>query len=102
VRPKSEWKKIFVDALNGVERELCPSSPKRVRVAIADFRILLDSVSSIRARERFERDIETFLESESYLRAATRRYMTKSIIKACNGVVRVMNRAKRVLGQGNK
>lgn len=60
------------DLLDGVEKEL--GSPV---ATFQLFRVRLNGHGIARKRKEFERDLEAFLESKPFLRAATQRYLRK-------------------------
>ena len=69
------WRKTITELLDGVEAELCFSAPKRARTILAAYRTRVAAAKSGTAQKTLEREIETCLQSESYYRAAARRYI---------------------------
>lgn len=95
----ADWKDTMKDILDGVERELCPSTPIKTRADLTAFRMCLDESPMVRRRKQFEQELEAFLQSKPFLRAAGKRYLRKKLIPALEMVTAVMNEVARVLAQ---
>jgi hypothetical protein len=89
----STWKIIMEDLLDGVERELRSSVPVKIRVALNTFRLRLSESRVAKRRKHFEQELEAFLQSEPFLRAATKRYLRKKIPSAIERAVATIKRA---------
>ncbi len=59
----------MADLVVRVERELRPTVPIRARLELRAFRVRLARSRTARERKRFDRELDTLLGSESYLRA---------------------------------
>lgn len=93
------WKHMMEDLLNGVEGELRPSVPFKTKVVLKAFGKRLIEGRVARQRKRFEEELEAFLQSEPYLRAATKRYLKKRVIVALRESTRLLKRAAAMLSK---
>jgi hypothetical protein len=84
---------MIEDLLDGVERELRSSVPVKTRVALNAFRMRLSEGRVARRREHFEQELDTFLQSEPFLRAATKRYLRKKMLPAIAAAIAALKRA---------
>ena len=87
------------DFLDGVERKLRPSAPLKAKVTLNAFRKRLSEGHVARRRKRFEKELEAFLQSEPYLRAATKRYLKEKTIAAVGKAMKLLKRAAAVLAK---
>jgi hypothetical protein len=71
---------MFAEALAGIERELGRKAPIASRLTILKLQRRLYGHQNFRTRKQFEQDLEAFLQSRPFLRAATRRYITKKMV----------------------
>lgn len=90
----SDWKALMQDLLGGIEKEL--GSPVAI---FQSFRGRLNEDGIARKRKQFERDLEAFLESKPFLRAATRRYLRKKAEPALETANVLLRRAEALLAQ---
>lgn len=95
----TEWKHDMKAFLNGIESELRPSPPAKVRAALQAFRKRLERDSVGRRRKRFERELESVLQADPFLRRATERYFAKRVPAAMASALEVLDRAEHVLKQ---
>lgn len=98
----TEWKHDMEAFLDGIESELCPSPPATVHVTLQAFRKRLERDSIGRRRNRFERELESVLQADPFLRRATERYLSKRVQSALASALEVRERAERVLKQFDK
>lgn len=75
----TSWKTTITELLDGVEAELCPSTPIRARAVLASYREAVDAAKSRTARRSLERTIDICIQSKPYYRAAARRYLTSQV-----------------------
>jgi hypothetical protein len=90
-RTIAEGKKVMDDLLDGALEELSPSAPRGARAALNELRARLKPIRTTRKLRRFEREVETFLQSKPFLRAATQRYLDKKalrLLKAANAALK--------------
>ncbi len=101
--PKSstEWKHDMEAFLNGIESELRPS-PAKAQATLQAFRKRLERDSVGRRRKRFKQELEAVLESNPFLRSATRRYLSKQMQSALKAAAKAQDEAERVLKQLDK
>lgn len=93
---RSQWKTLSEDLTRGVERELRASAPSKARIALREFRSRAKRCRLKRERRRFDRELEAFLQSTPYLRAATKRHLRRIAIPILKRTVRVLKRVVRV------
>lgn len=90
----SDWKALMQDLLDGIEKEL--GSP------VSTFQLFRERLNEHRIapkRKQFERDLEAFLESKPFLRAATRRYLRKKAEPALETANVLLRKAEDLLAQ---
>jgi hypothetical protein len=95
----SEWKRMWSEFLDGVEKELRSAAPAKTKLILDTFRQRFDRDSVPRRRKRFQRDLEAALERNPLLRAATRRYFFKRMQSALKAAAEAQNKAERLLQQ---
>jgi hypothetical protein len=83
--------------LDGVERELRPSTPIKTKAALRTFRSRLGQRRVMQSRKPFERELEVFLQSSSILRAASRRHIRKKAPPIIFAVVATLKKARLFL-----
>ena len=98
----SEWKVAMPDFIDGVERELRLPAPRKTKVILEAFRTRLAKAGTIKSRKRFERELESFLQSDSALRAAATRYLRKKIPPIVAAAVETLKRAEPFLANRAK
>lgn len=98
----AEWKEGMEAFLSGIESELRPSPPGKVRATLQAFRKRIERDSVGRRRNRFERELESVLQEDPFLRRATERYLSKRVQSALASALEVRGRAERVLKQFDK
>ena len=94
-----EWKRVILEILNGVERQLRPSAPKRARALLAEFRVRLSALRCSSDRRRYEVELEKFLESAPYLREAAWRYLTPKVVDALKTATEAAKLASSALAE---
>jgi hypothetical protein len=90
-RTIEEGKKVMDDLLHGASRELSSSATRGARAALNELRARLKPIRTTRKLRRFEREVETFLQSKAFLRAATQRYLDKRarrLVKAAHATLK--------------
>jgi len=92
----------MMELLDGVQRELGSAVPNKTKAALDAFRERLDEISVVRKRQRFERELEAFLQSKPALRAASERYLCERIPPAIEAAVAAMMRALPLLRTKHK
>jgi len=97
-----EWKRCFNDMLIGVKAELDSSAPPSARFALHGFHRRLNDARTSQLRKSFEKDLDAFLESEEYLKAAGGRYIAKKMVPALDRATKLMKKAKVLLAQYKK
>jgi len=95
----SEWKELMEEFLEGVEREFRSSTPTKTKFTLDAFRRRLNGAGVIRSRKRFERELDTFLKSEPFARAATERHLLKKIRSTVAAADAALNRALPLLAK---
>jgi len=90
----SEWKVLQTDLIHGVEQELGAPIP-----TLESFRARLNEKDVARKRKQFERDLEAFLQSKPFLRAATERYLRKKAQPALEAANIALEKAEKILAQ---
>jgi hypothetical protein len=101
-RSSAEWEHDMEAFLDGIESELRPSPPAKVQATLQAFRKRLERDRIGRRRKRFERDLESALQANPFLRRATERYLAKSVPAAMASALETLDRAERVLKQFDK
>jgi hypothetical protein len=81
------------DFLDGLERELPVAVSAKTRVMLKTFKSRLNKDSVKRRQKRFEQELETFLQSKSYLRAASRRHILKIMPPILDAAVAAVKKA---------
>jgi len=92
-----EWQSMILGLLDGVEKQLRPSAPKRARARLAEFRALAPAVRTTSDRRRYEVKLERFLQSAPYLRGAARRYLTPRAVAALHAATDAIKLASATL-----
>jgi hypothetical protein len=95
----SGWKRSVEDLLDGVERELGASPPIRAHLALEAFRKRLADGRITRRREKIEQDLETYLESEPFLKVAANRHLRKIVVPAVKEALEAIALAETVLAK---
>jgi hypothetical protein len=93
-----QWKATMADLLKGVEANLRTSAPASVQTRLRDFRKQLAAVRTTESRARFERRLETYLQSAPYLRGAVRRYIAmlfRKVTRQLNQTTAALKRVER-------
>jgi hypothetical protein len=79
--------------LDGIEEELGSSAPAETRVALNAFRVRLRVARSAQRRKDFEEELESLLQNEPSLRAATEQYLCKRIPQAIDTALAALKMA---------
>ncbi|MFZ0640636.1 MAG: hypothetical protein WA020_03620 [Candidatus Acidiferrales bacterium] len=98
----TEWKRMWREFLNGIEKELRSAAPSSTKLVLNAFRRRLDQDTSTRRRKRFEQELEAVLERNPFLRSATRRYLSKRMQSALKAAAKAQDEAERILKQLDK
>ena len=100
-RTNEEWKHDMEAFLDGIESELRPTSV-RAQAILRAFRDRIDHDSIGPRRKRFERELESNLQTDPFLKRATERYFSKKVPAALASARETLDRAERVLKQLDK
>ena len=98
----SKWKAAMEDFIDGIERELRSSAPRKTRVVLNTFRTRLADARTMKSRKRFEQELESFLQSESALRAAATKYLRRKMRPIVAAAVETLKRAEPFLANPTK
>lgn len=74
-----KWKNFMIGLIDGLERHLCASAPKSASLGLKSFRARVTSARTAGARGMVERDLDRFVESKPWLRAAASRYVVEQL-----------------------
>jgi hypothetical protein len=96
---KQRWEEVMRDFLDGIERELRPSSPLKSRADLRKFRRRLNGKRIEGGHKSFERGLEELLQGDRFLRRATERYLTKRIPALMGEALVALERAEAVLAR---
>ena len=88
---------MILGLIDGIERQLRSSTPKRARARLAEFRALVPTVRTTSDRRRYEVELEKLLQSASYFRGAAWRYLTPKAVAALHAATDVLKLASSVL-----
>lgn|SRR5271166_1807240 len=97
-----EWKRWLQDMLIGVEAELDSTAPPSARAALHGFHHRLKETHAKEEFKSFEHDVDAFLESEEYLKAASGRYIAQKMVPALDKATKLVTKAKALLAKYKK
>ena len=69
-----EWKLFATDLVNGLERCLCISAPKKAHAQLQQMRNDVNRARTSKLRQRWERNLNALVESAPWFRGAAKRY----------------------------
>ena len=92
----SEW---WGDFLDGVAKELHPSTPESSRAALSALRRRVDECRYARTRRRFERDLDALLENDRFVRPAVEWYLKKRVPQDLRKAAETLARGQAVLAE---
>lgn len=96
------WKECIAALVAGVERELSSPELDKTRDTFQEFKKRLKKIRVNRERQRFDYELEFFLESSDYLAQATQRYLTKIAVPAIKEAVAALQRGYAVLAEAQE
>jgi len=99
---KKQWHRCFNDMLIGVEAELDSTAPPSARVALHEFHRRLNKATTSQLRESFEKDLDAFIDSEEFLKAAGGRYVVKIMVPALDAAFKAKKKARALLAEMKK
>ena len=92
-----EWKPFATEMVNGLERRLCISAPKKARAQLRQMRDDVNRARTSRLRKRWERKLDALVESAPWFRAAAKRYLSPLVKETLLDALRTLKRANLVL-----
>jgi hypothetical protein len=94
-----EWKLSIEKFLDDIEQELPPKTPLKARIALSMLRRSVNQRRFIRKRKQYEQEMEAFLRSDPFLRAAADRYIRKKARVALVAVRATMSQLEILLAR---
>jgi hypothetical protein len=97
-----EWRNFASELIDGLERQLCSSAPKRAKLQLAELRECASKATTAKARKAWERRCDRLGESTPFFRGAVRRHIGEQMdiaIDGMDGAIEAM--AKLAKAQGN-
>ena len=92
----SEW---WAEFLDGVASELHPAAPESSRKALSALRSRVGECDDARTRRRFERDLDTLVENDRFVKPAAEWYLKKRVPKDLRAATETLARAQAVLAE---
>jgi hypothetical protein len=96
-----EWKSFAIDTVNGLERHLCISAPRKAHSELRQMRSAVDQARTSNLRKRWERKLNGLVESAPWFRGAAKRYIKPLVTEALADAVRTLKRLDSVLRRSN-
>jgi len=92
-----EWKRFAIRTVNGLERHLCISAPKKAHTQLRQMRLAVEAARTSKLRTRWERKLDALVESTPWFRGASRRYLTPLVTKTVAEAVSTLKELDAVL-----
>ena len=93
----ADWKTGMSDLICGTVSELRPSAPKNAQLTLHIFQGRLDACPRPKEKKTFERQLEAYIQSKTYVLAAAHRYLARMVPPAIKSADELLKTAKLVL-----